>query len=56
MQGPHDVRIIHPSTHLVVGATGSGKTEYIKQLLERRKSIFSPEPNKIIMVVDQSVG
>ena len=53
MQGPYDIRIIHPSTHLVVGATGSGKTQYIKQLLERRKTIFNPAPRKIIMFFAQ---
>ena len=53
MQGPYDIRLIHPSTHLVVGATGSGKTQYISKLLGLRSEIFSPPPQKIIMFYAQ---
>ena len=37
-----------PSTILISGSTGSGKTTFIKKVLEEKKTIFQIEPTRII--------
>lgn len=39
-------RLVHPSTCLISGPTGSGKSVYVKKLIEHR--MFLPMPEKII--------
>ena len=38
----------HPFTCQVVGATGSGKTQFVKKLLEHRQTLIEPTPGRII--------
>ena len=46
-----DARLYHPSTLLVPGPSGSGKSCFTKSLLEFANSIFQPKPPKFIILV-----
>ena len=48
-----DIRFKHPATHMVVGATGTGKSHYVANILKRRNVLFNPEPTTIIMFYSQ---
>lgn len=39
-------RLVHPSTCLVAGPTGSGKTNFVRRLL--RHEMFTPAPSRVI--------
>ena len=41
-----DVRIKHPSTMILAGQTGSGKSFFTKKLLSSKKNIFAPSAPK----------
>lgn len=43
-----DRRLKAPFTSLVVGATMSGKTVFVKKLLENRHELITPSPNRIV--------
>ena len=47
----HVLRFVHPSTMMVAGPTGSGKTQFVSKLLMEK--MFSPEPERIIWVYAQ---
>ena len=40
-------QFVHPFTALVAGPTGSGKTEFIIQLIQNRNTCIKPTPTKI---------
>jgi hypothetical protein len=42
-----DKRLIHPFTMIVTGITGSGKTEFVKRLLERQKKCIDVPIHKV---------
>jgi hypothetical protein len=48
LQVDFDTRFQHPFTMTVCGATQSGKTYFVKQLLENNKKFINPEPANII--------
>lgn len=39
-------KLVHPSTCLISGPTGSGKTVFVKKLIEQ--NMFSPRPKRVI--------
>ena len=41
-------KLVHPFTALVAGMTGSGKTVWVKSLLENADKTISPPPQRII--------
>ena len=45
-----DVRIKHPSTMILAGQTGSGKSFFTKKLLSSKKNIFAPSAPKHIIL------
>ena len=47
----HVLRFVHPSTMMVAGPTGSGKTQFVVKLLTER--MFEPEPERIVWVYAQ---
>ncbi|CAG2192770.1 unnamed protein product [Mytilus edulis] len=47
-QPPHDVILHHPFTMMLAGPTGSGKTFWMKTLLERARTMITPSPERII--------
>ena len=46
-----DARLYHPSTILLSGPSGSGKSCFTKSLLECANSIFQPEAPKFVILV-----
>lgn len=50
MEATHDFdpRLKTPFTSLIVGPTMSGKTVFVKKLLENSQSLISPAPNRIV--------
>ncbi|CAG2214066.1 unnamed protein product [Mytilus edulis] len=47
-QPPHNVILHHPFTMMLAGPTGSGKTFWMKTLLERARTMITPSPERII--------
>ena len=43
-----DPRFKHPFTCLVAGPTGSGKTTFVRRLLQQRNEMISPVPNRVL--------
>ena len=43
-----DVQLKHPFTCLVAGPTGSGKTTFVKELLQKSKEVMDPVPQRIV--------
>ena len=39
---------VHPFTAFIAGPTGSGKTQFVVELLKNRKEFISPTPQRII--------
>ena len=48
-----DVRFRHPSTWLLSGASGSGKTTFVKRFIKHLPSIITPCPEEIIWYYGQ---
>ena len=47
----YDVRFHHPSTILISGVSGTGKTHLTKQILENADNVFKPDPPKFVVLV-----
>ena len=47
----YDARLFHPSTILVCGPTGSGKTIFTKSLIEHSQDIFQPGAAKFVVLI-----
>lgn len=45
------ITLVHPSTCLIVGPTGSGKTIFVQRML--REAMFDPAPERIIWVYSE---
>ena len=48
-----DIRLNHPATHVVCGATGTGKSQYVYNLLLRRNILFNPPPEEVFVFYAQ---
>lgn len=44
----YKIHLRHPFTMLIAGPTGSGKTEFVRKLIEKRQTIVEPVPERII--------
>lgn len=44
----YKIYLRHPFTMLIAGPTGSGKTEFVKQLINSRGTVSKPKPERII--------
>lgn len=45
-----DIRFNHPASHLVVGASRSGKSTLVHNLLIYKKLLFKHQPRKVILI------
>ena len=43
-----DPRFKHPFSLIVAGSSGTGKTEFVKQLINNRQNMIVPSPKKVI--------
>ena len=43
-----DVRFSHPSTFLIAGPTCSGKTFFVRRMLQYLSKLFTPVPEKVV--------
>jgi len=41
-------KLIHPFTMIVAGPTGCGKSFFVRDLIQFRREMFSPVPDKIV--------
>ena len=39
---------VHPFTSMIAGPTGSGKTQFVVELLKKKEQVISPAPQRII--------
>ena len=44
----HTSELLHPFTLMIVGSTGTGKTEWTKRMVENAKAMIHPPPDRII--------
>jgi len=45
-----DISLKHPSTWIIAGGSGSGKTHFTSKLIENKERLFKPHPPRAVVL------